>query len=283
MPPRLERAPQDRDPDEGAAAAAHARRSARDEEKPRHGRWYTPAVLDIEEIRAYYAKILPYYEREVAARADLPFWLALARRWRPRRILELGCGTGRVARALSRTAPAMGIDVSLDLLRHARRRGRASRVSFIAADFRDTVFRRSFDLIIAPSDPLSHLTATHDRRRALRAVARQLAPNGRFVLDALVKRGRSPITSVRRLSRPPRRASHPRRLASGLKARPVARDLHLHRAPAKRTPRRNRSLLPRPLVEPRARSGPSSPPAASPSKISGAISRAARLVSAAPG
>ncbi len=156
-------------------------------------------MLDIEEIRAYYAKILPYYEREVAARADLPFWLALARRWRPRRILELGCGTGRVARALSRTAPAMGIDVSLDLLRHARRRGRASRVSFIAADFRDTVFRRSFDLIIAPSDPLSHLIATHDRRRALRAVARQLAPNGRFVLDALVKRGRSPITSVRRL------------------------------------------------------------------------------------
>lgn len=199
MAPSLERAPQDRDPDESAAPAAHVRRSARDEEKPRHGRWYTPTVLDIEEIRAYYAKILPYYEREVAARTGLPFWLALARRWRPSRILEIGCGTGRVARVLSRTAPTIGIDVSLDLLRRARRRGRASRASFIAADFRETVFRRPFDLIVAPSDPLSHLTATLDRRQALRAVASQLAPGGRFVLDALLKRGRSPITLERRL------------------------------------------------------------------------------------
>jgi SAM-dependent methyltransferase len=61
-------------------------------------------------------------------------------------------------------------------------------------------FGRRFDLIVAPSDPLSHLTDVSERRRALRAVARALAPGGRFVLEALVRKGGKPIRSERRLS-----------------------------------------------------------------------------------
>jgi SAM-dependent methyltransferase len=156
-------------------------------------------VLDLEEIRAYYARILPFYEREAAARGDLDFWQSLARAWRPRRILEIGCGTGRVALALARTSPTIGIDISFDLLRRARRKAARGRASFLAADFRETVFSRRFDLIVAPSDPLSHLIDAADRRRALRAVARQLAPGGRFVLDALVRRGKAPVVSRRSL------------------------------------------------------------------------------------
>jgi SAM-dependent methyltransferase len=152
-------------------------------------------VLDVEAVRAYYAKILPYYEREAAARNDLPFWRDLARRWRPRRILEIGCGTGRVAAVLSKAAPTVGIDLSYDALRRARTSG----AWVVAADFRETLFGRRFDLIAAPSDPLSHLTSFADRRRALCAVARQLAPGGRFVLDALLRRGRKPLTSERAL------------------------------------------------------------------------------------
>ena len=156
-------------------------------------------MRDIEEVRAYYAKILPFYEREVAARTDLPFWERLARRWRPGRILEIGCGNGRVTRALSRWAPAVGIDISFDLLRAARRAGRKKRASFLAADFRSAVFARRFDLVVAPSDPLCHLTRRGDRRRALAAVSRQLRPGGRFVLDALVRRERGPVRFERRL------------------------------------------------------------------------------------
>ena len=156
-------------------------------------------MQDIEEIRAYYAKILPYYEREVAARADLLFWRGLARRWRPGRILEIGCGTGSVAGALSASARTVGIDVSFRLLRRAGRRVPSPRASFVAADFREALFGGLFDLIIAPSDPLSHLTAIADRRRTLRAVARQLSPRGRFVLDALVRGGSKPLRFERRL------------------------------------------------------------------------------------
>jgi ubiquinone/menaquinone biosynthesis C-methylase UbiE len=154
-------------------------------------------VLDLEEIREYYERILPYYEREAASRGDLVFWQNLARAWRPRLILEIGCGTGRISLALAKTAPTIGIDISFDLLRRARRKSGAPRASFVAADFRETVFSRRFDLIVAPSDPLSHLTAVADRRRALRSVARQLAPGGRFVLDALVRRGKAPVVSER--------------------------------------------------------------------------------------
>ena len=153
----------------------------------------------IEEIRAYYAKIQPCYGREVAARRDLPFWRGLARRWKPRRILEIGCGMGQVARAMSRGAMAVGTDVSFDLLRRARGTERDPGVAFVAADFRETLFGIPFDLIVAPSDPLCHLTTLLERRRALRTVARQLAPDGRFVLDALLRRGRKPVRIERRL------------------------------------------------------------------------------------
>ena len=147
------------------------------------------------------ARILPYYERKVAAPHRLPFWLGSpaaggpAGSWRS----AAEPATDR-ARPLQRRPRRSGSTFPSRPSPPRPAPGRALRLSFIEADFRDTVFRWRFDLIVAPSDPLSHLTATLDRRRALRAVARQLAPDGRFVLDALIKRGRSPIASERRLT-----------------------------------------------------------------------------------
>ena len=50
---------------------------------------------------------------------------------------------------------------------------------------RTLAFRQPFDLIVAANDPLSHLVDAADRDRTLQVVARNLAPGGRFVLDAL--------------------------------------------------------------------------------------------------
>jgi SAM-dependent methyltransferase len=45
------------------------------------------------------------YDLEHAQRQpDIDFYIALARRWRPKRILELGCGTGRVTLPLAEAA-----------------------------------------------------------------------------------------------------------------------------------------------------------------------------------
>jgi SAM-dependent methyltransferase len=148
---------------------------------------YPVAVRDVEAIRAYYARILPFYEMESAASPEPPSWRDLARRWRPRRILEIGSGLGRVSASLATVAPTFGLDVSYDLLRCARRRRGRAQALFVAADARQAPFGPFFDLIVAPSDPLCHLTRGEDRRRALRNVASQLLPGGRFVLDGLYR------------------------------------------------------------------------------------------------
>jgi SAM-dependent methyltransferase len=154
------------------------------------------------DVSEYYRKILPFYEIESAARRDLGFWRSLVRRWRPTRVLDLGAGLGRITGAVGRDAPAIGIDVSLEMLAKARSLQKpGSRACFVAGDMRRAHFSGGFDLIIAADDPFSHLTSAADRRQALRAVARQLSPRGRFVLDGLYRRGRI-------FAPPPRRIRH---------------------------------------------------------------------------
>ena len=162
---------------------------------------YTVDVLPRDQVLAYYQTILPFYEKESVARAHVAFWTGLARAWKPKRILEIGSGLGRITSALARLAPAVGIDISLEMLRLADRRRRFSRarLSFVDADMRDQVFDSVFDLIVAPNDPLSHLTRTSDRRRTLGAVSRQLSGRGRFVLDALYRPRRVPLSLDRRI------------------------------------------------------------------------------------
>ena len=116
--------------------------------------------------------------------------------------LEIGSGLGRITGALSRLAPTVGIDISVEMLARARRRRPAgTRARFVAADMRDLVFGCRFDLIIAPSDPFSHWTAIRERRRALRQIADRLSSEGRFVLEGLYRRGR-------RIEIPERRVRH---------------------------------------------------------------------------
>ena len=95
-------------------------------------------------------------------------------------------------------APAVGIDVSLEMLTLAHRR-RAGRAVFVAADARRVTFRPAFDLIVAPGDPISHMTTLEDRRQALRAVARQLSPAGLFVLEGLYRRRHEVALPSRRI------------------------------------------------------------------------------------
>jgi SAM-dependent methyltransferase len=168
--------------------------------RDRDGRSAVASSCRIDDVRGYYDRILPFYEKESIARAHLTFWRGLARTHEPGRILEIGSGLGRITAELGREAPAVGIDLSLEMLRRAVRGANgASRARFVAADMRRVNFSRPFDLIVAPSDPLSHLTSMADRRRALRAVARQLSPDGIFVLEGLYRGRRAFELTSRRI------------------------------------------------------------------------------------
>jgi SAM-dependent methyltransferase len=138
-----------------------------------------------EEIRRYYDGILPFYDESLADRGDLPFWEAMATRWGARRILELGCGTGRVTEVLTRHAPVTAADLLLEMLLRAARR--APKAHLVAADLRQFALAATFDLIVLADDPMAHLISTGDRARVQRLIADHLAPGGRVVLEGLYR------------------------------------------------------------------------------------------------
>jgi len=156
----------------------------------------------VSDVTDYYRSILPFYEKESVSRAHLAFWREIAVEASPRRILELGAGLGRITAALHRVAPAVGADLSLEMLARARARSGAGGPKFVAADARRPVARGAFDLIVAPGDPVSHATSLQDRRAILRAAAAALAPGGRLVIEGLYRRGD-------RIAMPVRRVRHP--------------------------------------------------------------------------
>jgi len=123
-----------------------------------------------------------------AERADVPFYVAEAKSARGP-VLELGCGTGRILFPIARAGcTIVGLDSSREMLARARQKLAAEpravqgRVTLEQRDIHD------FDLgahalIIAPFRVVQHLTTVADQLRFLAAVARHLAPRGRFVFD----------------------------------------------------------------------------------------------------
>jgi SAM-dependent methyltransferase len=138
------------------------------------------------EIRAYYHRILPFFDRELADRGDESVWMWAASSPPGCRVLELGAGTGRATAFLARTAGrVVAFDLSPELIAQAR--GRlvgTSNVRLLVADMREIPFREEMDLVVAVDDPFVHLTRERDRELAFAAAARHLAPEGRFLLDA---------------------------------------------------------------------------------------------------
>jgi SAM-dependent methyltransferase len=127
-------------------------------------------------------------------RGDLRFWESMAQRWSARRILELGCGTGRVTEVLTAHAAVIAVDVLAEMLDHAARR--APKARLVAADIRSLALRSQFDLVVLANDPMAHLTSTDDRTRVIVSIREHLAADGRVVLEGLY-RPRREATVVR--------------------------------------------------------------------------------------
>lgn len=110
---------------------------------------------DVERIRAYYVAMLPFYDAASEDRGDLSFWQSMASRWGSKRILELGCGTGRVTQVLSSHARVTAVDLLVEMLLRVPQR--APEAMMVAADLRDLAFAARFDLVVLADDPLAHL------------------------------------------------------------------------------------------------------------------------------
>jgi SAM-dependent methyltransferase len=124
-----------------------------------------------------------------AARPDVPFYVDEAAQ-SGGDVLELGCGTGRVLLPIARTGRTIaGLDASHTMIERCRAKvddepGTVrARVTLHEGDVRDFDLGRRFQLVIAPFRVMQHLVAVDDQLRFLDAVARHLAPDGRFVFD----------------------------------------------------------------------------------------------------
>lgn len=134
----------------------------------------------------------PFYDWENArtvARRDVRFWQELARR-QSGDVLELGCGTGRLALPLMKSgARLVGIDRSEAMLGIARRKARrarlANRARFVRGDIRRLPFRArpGFGLVMAPYGMLQSLTRERDLAETLASVARVIRRDGVFGID----------------------------------------------------------------------------------------------------
>lgn len=157
-------------------------------------------MADLERLRAYYTATLPYYDLSLSDRGDLPFWAAMAERWRSKRILELGCGTGRVTSVLCAWASTTAVDAVIEMLPSAIRRAPAAH--FVVADLRELAFASSFDLVVLADDPMAHLTSAEERMTVMKSIADHLAPKGRLVLEGLYREpGKTPLVPSREIVR----------------------------------------------------------------------------------
>jgi ubiquinone/menaquinone biosynthesis C-methylase UbiE len=128
----------------------------------------------------------PFYDWENArtfGRRDVPFWRRCLERERGR-VLELGCGTGRLTRPLARSGAAIvGLDQSSAMIAHAWRGARRlpSRVrpAFVRGDVRLLPFgSRAFAVVLAPYGLLQSLLTDADLDAALAEAARVLSRGG---------------------------------------------------------------------------------------------------------
>jgi SAM-dependent methyltransferase len=131
------------------------------------------------------ARIYDPWSRTVVE--DVPFYVELAKE-SGGPVLELGVGTGRIAIPTAAAGVrVVGVDTSPGMLEVAREQaelaGVAELVDLHIGDLRKPGVRGKFPLVTSPFRAMLHLETEADRRMALRAIRKLVAPGGRFVFD----------------------------------------------------------------------------------------------------
>ncbi|MFC1480802.1 class I SAM-dependent methyltransferase [Candidatus Neomarinimicrobiota bacterium] len=119
---------------------------------------------------------------------DFQFWTGMSDEYGPN-ILELACGTGRLALELMKTpAKYTGLDISEEFLAAARIKLEeyGERCRFTQGDIREFNLVETFDLIFIGFNSFLHLLTDEDARLALDAVRKHCHKDTRFIIDIFV-------------------------------------------------------------------------------------------------
>jgi SAM-dependent methyltransferase len=118
---------------------------------------------------------------------DVAFYVEEAKRTTAP-IVELGVGTGRIAVPIAAEGiPVIGVDSSPGMLEvcaeRARLAGVTDRLDLRLGDLREPPIEGPVELVICPFRSFLHLEDDGQRRSALDAILRLLAPGGRLAFD----------------------------------------------------------------------------------------------------
>jgi SAM-dependent methyltransferase len=143
--------------------------------------------------RASYDRIAHLYDVDMArnmAFDDVALYAQASQR-AGGRVLELGCGNGRILlELLDRGIDAVGIDCSPRMLAHLRQKAaaRALAPNVCLMDARTLGFTEAFALVLCPYSLITYMTGADDAARMLAAIRGVLMPGATVIIDAFIPR-----------------------------------------------------------------------------------------------
>ncbi len=139
---------------------------------------------EIDVDKGYYAETydaaVPDWPGEIGFYADAADWA----KSRGEGVLELACGTGRVALRLARAGvQVVGLDLSSAMLEAAREKSvDVPNVSWVEGDMRSFDLERTFGLILIPGHAFHNLLTPDDQVACLSSAKRHLSPGGMLIV-----------------------------------------------------------------------------------------------------
>jgi len=117
---------------------------------------------------------------------EIDFYLGIANEVKEKggSILEVGCGTGRVALRLALEGiPVTGMDLSPEMLAAARQKSQGvSNVRWVESDMKDFDLFERFDLIIIPGHSFQFMLTPSDQIACLKSIGHHLENDGKLVI-----------------------------------------------------------------------------------------------------
>lgn len=129
------------------------------------------------------ARLVTVYDAAYRWSRDDDFFLSIANELPAARVLDLGCGTGRLTLALAAAGHSVtGVDPAAASLAAARAKPGASSVTWLEGTSR-ILPGRSFDAAFMTSHVAQFFVSGEDWRATLADLKRALVPGGRLVFD----------------------------------------------------------------------------------------------------
>lgn len=117
---------------------------------------------------------------------DGSFYLTLAKQLGGN-VLELGCGTGRIAILLAQAGIAVtGLDLVPQMLARARQKAEGLPIRWVEGDVRSFQLEQHFSLVCATGGVFNLLLTRTDQEAMFSQVRKHLVPEGIFAIDVVI-------------------------------------------------------------------------------------------------